>query len=93
VEFVLVHDSESMPDSQSGWRRCGKCRTMFYGALQGHGGACSAGGEHVANGFNFQLEHQPYPGDKAQEQWRYCASCRVMFYGADGGTGGACSVI
>jgi len=54
--YSLAHDVRETARAQSAWRFCNKCNAMFYDGFadKGH---CAAGGAHVAQGFNFVLEH------------------------------------
>jgi hypothetical protein len=74
---------------QTNWRFCQKCNAMFFNGYQG--GVCSAGGKHLAQGFDFNLPYGPPASppvmdadSKAQEGWRFCLKCNVMFLGQPG---------
>lgn len=57
--FVLMHDVPSVPafnTFQSEWRFCSKCKSMFYNGYP-QKGTCSAGGSHIAQGYNFSLTY------------------------------------
>ena len=77
--------SMAMSGSQSNWRFCSRCFTMFYNGALGEGGACPAGGSHLAQGLLFTMRYDDAATEPAtyQYSWRYCQKCHAMFY--DGG--------
>ena len=61
------------------WRYCQKCRAMFFNGYADKG-ACSVGGGHEAQGYDFDLPYDLPETPKAQSAWRYCQKCHVMFF-------------
>jgi hypothetical protein len=70
--------------TQVGWRFCNKC----FGMIFIDGGAwnnCPAGGQHVAQGWTFQLPYNYSTtggGEDANDQanWRRCVLCSNLFW-------------
>ena len=61
--------------SQSNWRWCNKCQTLFYAG--NNLGVCPAGGTHNDSGSdNYEL---PDSGS-GQPNWRWCNQCQTLFY-------------
>ncbi len=56
VSFGLLHDVPVSPKLQTAWRFCPKCFTLFFDGYPDKG-RCSAGGGHVAQGWDFALLH------------------------------------
>ncbi len=52
--FILPHDIPASTNSQTTWRFCNKCNTMFFDGYP-QKGVCSVGGAHTAVGYNFVL--------------------------------------
>lgn len=67
--------------TQSQWRFCDKCNSLFYNGFPTKG-SCPAGGGHNAQGYDFDLPHgnQLLETEKAQASWRYCNKCFSMFF-------------
>ena len=71
---------ENRADSQSDWRYCEKCHSLFYNGYPTKG-KCAAGGGHVAQGLTFNLPFGNLPEiATAQINWRFCDKCMVMFF-------------
>lgn len=64
---------------QTEWRFCPKCFSMFFNGDAGSNGKCPAGGEHVAQGFQFNLPFD-VPETEGQPDWRFCRKCFAMFF-------------
>jgi hypothetical protein len=57
--YVLEYDLPGVQHTQTDWRSCSKCLTLFYGPFQG---MCPVGGPHIAAGsFNYRLSYSPQP--------------------------------
>jgi len=81
--FPHYDDSEpNEPNIQYGWRFCSKCFAMFYNGGSSKG-RCPVSGSHVAQGFDFGLNHAADAPPSFQTQWRFCQQCFALFY--DGG--------
>lgn len=79
----------AQPSVQYNWRFCSKCFAMFYnGSNQGR---CPSGGAHVAQGFNFGLNHAASAPPSSQTEWRFCQQCFALFYNG-GSSKGRCPV-
>ena len=77
----------AQPSVQYNWRFCSKCFAMFYnGSTQGR---CPSGGVHVAQGFNFGLNHAAAAPPSSQTEWRFCQQCFALFYNG-GSSKGKC---
>ena len=77
----------AQPSVQYNWRFCSKCFAMFYnGSAQGR---CPSGGVHVAQGFNFGLNHAAPAPPSSQTEWRFCQQCFALFYNG-GSSKGRC---
>jgi hypothetical protein len=79
---IYYHQTINVPDtpnSQSGWRYCGKCAAMFFNLFDDRG-RCPVGGEHQPSGWHFVLEHDLPPTDTLQDRWRYCWKCKSLFF-------------
>jgi hypothetical protein len=74
---------------QQDWRFCNKCDGLFYDGYP-EKGSCSAGGGHVAQGFNFELPFNTQPKSDTQDNWRYCGKCHGMFYAGFPNNSGKC---
>jgi CubicO group peptidase (beta-lactamase class C family) len=81
----------SLPRVQNGWRRCGKCRSLFH--AEGGPGVCPAGGGHdPAGSFDYRIMRrsgrQSIPPEPelpyGQAGWRRCRKCRVLFHAGPG---------
>lgn len=67
------------PATQADWRRCRKCRVLFFnGYVQK--GICPRDGGHVAEGPLYILAHDAVASAMEQEGWRYCRVCHSLFY-------------
>jgi len=75
----LIPASTVWAASQRSWRFCRKCNVMFFDGYPNKG-VCSAGGGHVAQGYNFDLTYDVPESPTAQGAWRYCHRCHVMFF-------------
>ncbi|MDX6559933.1 MAG: hypothetical protein QOF72_2982, partial [Blastocatellia bacterium] len=66
------------PPNQNEWRRCSKCRALFYNGFRSKG-LCPAGRRHDAMiGANYYLTYDsPGPG---QRDWRFCSKCNALFF-------------
>lgn len=66
------------PSNQNEWRRCSKCRTLFYNGFRNKG-LCPAGQRHDGMiGANYYLTYDsPGPG---QRDWRFCNKCNALFW-------------
>lgn len=65
--------------TQDQWRKCGKCKMMFYGGY--HKSICPAGRRHDAElGANFVLPYNVPETPKAQGAWRFCNKCQSLFF-------------
>ena len=74
-------------DVQYDWRFCSRCFSMFFnGSTRGR---CPSGGPHVAQGFNFGLNHAASAPPSSQTQWRFCQQCFALFYNG-GSSKGRC---
>src|SRR5664279_4381280 len=81
--FPHYDDSEpSEPNVQYDWHFCSKCFALFYNGGSSKG-RCPVSGGHVAQGFNFGLNHAADAPPSFQTQWRFCQQCFALFY--DGG--------
>ncbi|WP_030732819.1 hypothetical protein [Streptomyces sp. NRRL S-237] len=76
---------------QSGWRRCKKCRALFFDGFE-HSGVCAAtpnhAGEHTPETGSFRLTHDAPEIDlffNMQREWRNCWKCQVLYYGPTNG--------
>jgi hypothetical protein len=66
-----------------GWRRCRKCRGVFWAAAGA--GKCPKGGGHAAGASkNYEIEYggDVQPGE--EDGWRACAKCRGLFWSGSG---------
>jgi hypothetical protein len=88
--FPHYDDSEpSEPNVQYDWRFCSRCFAIFYnGSTRGR---CPSGGPHVAQGFNFGLNHAASVPPSSQTEWRFCQQCFALFYNG-GSSKGRCPV-
>ncbi|WP_454625349.1 hypothetical protein [Bradyrhizobium cenepequi] len=67
--------------TQADWRRCAKCRGLFFdGYVQK--GVCPRGGGHKAEGLSpfYVLSHDISSSQHEQEFWRFCSECHGLFY-------------
>ncbi|MFE5819939.1 hypothetical protein ACFQ6S_41860 [Streptomyces sp. NPDC056479] len=56
-QFFLPHAEHDRAAGQDSWRYCTKCHVLFFAGYDPDLGVCRAGGGHLAQGFNFRLEH------------------------------------
>ena len=75
----LLPTSTALAASQRSWRFCRKCHAMLFDGYPNKG-VCTAGGGHVAQGYNFDLTYGVAESATAQGAWRYCTRCHAMFF-------------
>ena len=80
AEGVVLHELRShYTASQTNWRFCPKCMSLFYAGWA----ACSAGGLHSPDeGFNYRLETDPAAA--GQNNWRWCCKCQQLCFTGHG---------
>lgn len=89
-EFVIGYTGacvDDAPKSQSRWRACSKCLTMFYNG-EGATKLCPAGGRHSRDGDKCfylpvnRLHAEPLNPENQFNQggWRFCGRCAGMFF-------------
>ena len=61
--------------SQDQWHFCQKCGVMHFAQ-----GPCVEGGQHEAQGLNFNLPHSIPETPFAQRGWRFCNECHGLFF-------------
>jgi len=61
--------------SQDQWHFCKKCGVMHFAK-----GPCVQGGQHEAQGFNFNLPHSIPEAPFTQRGWRFCNECHGLFF-------------
>jgi hypothetical protein len=69
------------------WRFCNKCFSLVRIGLYPYvNNACSAGGLHVVQGWNFQLPYTNsnirHAGETSEQQsdWMQCSNCSILYY-------------
>lgn len=77
--------------TQNEWRYCQKCHCLFYNGFP-TSGVCPAGGDHVAQGWNFFLDYDANERSKDQQfRWFYCPQCfAITWIGDKSGKRGVC---
>jgi hypothetical protein len=83
--FSLSYNVPETQNSQTNWRYCTKCQSMFFQGVQGSAydrrrGVCAAGGVHEPAGYKFVLPHDVSEMQNSQANWRYCTKCQSMFF-------------
>ncbi|HEV7241082.1 MAG TPA: hypothetical protein VGQ36_17735 [Thermoanaerobaculia bacterium] len=74
--YSLVVDATIAP-GQSGWRRCSKCLSLWFGGSAQ--GTCAAGGSHSAAAGSYTVAFtSQFPFGEAN--WRCCAKCQSLFF-------------
>ncbi len=89
ANYTLLRDVPALktpPTTESGWRRCSKCRTLVQPKSSG---PCPGGGEHAytGSGSYTMVVNSSWPG--TQTKWHACGKCQAMNY-AGGAALGAC---
>jgi hypothetical protein len=81
---MAVFVGDSAAGAQGGWRRCGKCSSLYEGT--GDVGKCPAdGGTHSGDGGDDLLAEIDQGAPGMQGGWHYCRSCTALFLpGASG---------
>jgi hypothetical protein len=54
--FTLTHGVGETPTRQQHWRYCWECTGLFYWGFAGNG-ICAGGDGHIAQGYDFCLDH------------------------------------
>ncbi len=75
---LLTEALAAPPPNQNEWRRCSKCRALFYNGYPNKG-RCPAGQRHSAlMGADYFLTYNsPGPG---QSDWRFCNKCHTLVW-------------
>jgi hypothetical protein len=81
-----------MTQFQGEWRFCKKCSNMTFN-LAPRPGVCVAGGDHLSQGFNFELPFDRPEGERDQRHFFFCSKCHCLFQNIDFGGGdlGTCA--
>ena len=69
------------PSREGGWRRCRRCKAVFYDGWETKG-ACpnwEGGLGHVAEGYDYQMQFDVQPDPHQQPDWRFCTKCYGLF--------------
>jgi CubicO group peptidase (beta-lactamase class C family) len=78
-----VEPASAQSGSQTEWRYCQKCHCLFYNGYP-TSGICPAGGDHVAQGWNFLLDYDVSERNKDQQfRWFYCPQCFALTWVGD----------
>lgn len=80
VEFrrASIASNEPWEDqmaNQDQWHFCKKCGVMQFAQ-----GPCVQGGQHEAQGSNFNLPHSIPEAPFTQRGWRFCNECHGLFF-------------
>ncbi|MEU7987473.1 hypothetical protein AB0B56_21645 [Streptosporangium canum] len=74
------------PNRESGWRKCARCKALFFDGFEDKKGACPKWSAprpgHVAEagGHDFLLPFDMPLRPGQQNDWRFCDRCFVLFY-------------
>ena len=67
-----AHQALTVSTDRPYWRFCSKCHVMF--SMEAKENACTVGGQHTPQGYDFRLPFDRQATSNAQANWR---SCRV----------------
>ena len=89
--LASVEPASAQTGSQGDWRYCQKCHSLFYNGFD-TSGVCPAGGDHVAQGWNFLLTYDALERAKDQQyKWFFCPQCfAITWVGDRTGARGVC---
>lgn len=91
--FVVGHSIPG-PAREGAWRRCGRCKAIFFDGWDTKGACPNWEGRrgHVAvdGGPEYMLRANVPAGMTQQRDWRFCTKCYVLFYLPHNG-GSACA--
>jgi hypothetical protein len=79
IDIGRQFQKESGMATQTDWRFCHKCNSMFFNGSP-QKGVCPAAGAHEASGFTFFLPHDIPETPTAQHNWRFCHKCESMYF-------------
>jgi C1A family cysteine protease len=81
--YTLFMNCTNTPSTiQTGWKFCGKCKSLFWGPSQSIS-KCPCGGQHDGSGSSVYglLWQNDGSVSPLQDSWRYCHNCKCLFYG------------
>jgi len=72
-------DIPASNNTQSGWRYCKNCQSLWYGGSSDSGGVCPAGGKHTSDGSgNYTLAHD-IKANLGVTKWKWCNKCQGLW--------------
>jgi hypothetical protein len=78
VGLGLSTAAPALAATQSGWRWCNRCQTLFYGENYTTGWCTEGGGHNYRGSGNYTPTYGSGPG---QREWRWCSKCQSLWYG------------
>jgi CubicO group peptidase (beta-lactamase class C family) len=84
IDLFPTYGMPSLPVTEGGWRRCGKCQGLFSAPA-----TCPAGGPHTAADHLTYLLMRDSAFTYGQSGWHRCRKCKTLSFGHDGS--GSCA--